>query len=252
MNRITIRGAEQLPPWEERTTRAAAALAPGTNLLRAPVGQIETALKALPWVESAHVAWQAPHALNIRFTPRRPAVVVQTGERKYEVDDAGIPIRIAGAEAAKQLPRLELDKGLEVRLGTPLHDESLLAAIKIYREAPSQPMVRIGKIIIDSAGNMCLNMMDGIQVQLGQPEDLPVKLKYLRRVYQLDSNVASRLAAINLSVPKQPACTLKGDVPIAAAAPSVTASPDNRSPDDNALAAPGRLRNSRRLGESAD
>jgi len=49
-------------------------------------------------------------------------------------------------------------------------------------------------------------------VKFGRPDDIQAKMKFLSRVYELEPNVGSRIAAINLSVPKQPACTLKTDV----------------------------------------
>jgi len=212
INRIAIRGTEQLPVQEIEVTRHVAAIPAGSNLLRVPLGHVEQRMKALPWVQSARAGWMSPHALSIRVTPRQPVVVAEAAGQRFEVDAAGVPIRVARAGALRALPQIMIERAMEVRPGVPLRDEALLAAIKIYHDAPSQPMVHIAKIKVDPAGNMCLNMSDGIQVQLGQPEDLAAKMKYVQHVYQLDPNVCSRMIAINLSVPKQPACTLKKDV----------------------------------------
>jgi len=212
INRIVIRGSEQLPITESVTTEQTVALPAGTNLLRAPLAQMEREIRTLPWVETARVRWLSAHALSVQFKPRDPAVVAQIAGQSYEIDRSGVPIRVARAQQAHKLPRIEEERSLDVRLGVPLHDDALLAAINIHYEALSQPMVRIAKIRVDPEGNMCLNMVDGIQVQLGQPEDLATKMRYIQRVYELEPNVASRMIAINLSYPKQPACTLKSDI----------------------------------------
>lgn len=234
IDRVAIRGAEKLPSQEAAVTRKMAALLAGTNLLRAPLGRMESKIRALPWVRSARVTWMTPHALSIRFTPREPVVLASIGGQQYEVDEAGVPIRIARANVQGRLPHVEVEKAINVRPGVPMADPSLLAAIKLYRDAPSQPMVHIAKIRVDPAGNMCLNMIDGIQVLLGQPEDLPEKMQYIQHVYTLDPDVCSRMLAINLSVPKQPACTLKTDIQAnAAGAPDKSSPSDARVPDGN-------------------
>src|SRR5579872_5405904 len=84
INKITVRASAPLPGREEAVTRLTAALPPGSNLLRAPLGQMEQKLRALPWVRTASVRWQSPHALAIRFTPRQPAVVAVAGDAAFE------------------------------------------------------------------------------------------------------------------------------------------------------------------------
>lgn len=212
VERIALHGAELLPPAETALTERSVALQPGANLLRIPLGQMESRLKSLPWVQSARVRWMSPHALSVRFTARRPVVVATIGGRQLEVDETGVPIRIARPEFAQRLPHVDLERSITVRFGAPLNDEALLAAIDFYRDAPRQPMLRIAKIKVDPVGNMCLNMSDGIQVQMGQPEDLVAKTRYLQHIYELDPSVGRRLVAINLSVPKQPTCIPKSNI----------------------------------------
>ncbi len=236
INHVAVRGDESLPAQEAATTRRMAEVPAGTNLLRAPLGSIERRMKLLPWVRTARVGWMSPHGLIIHFAPRQSVVVAEIAGRRYEIDETGVPIRIARAAEESRLPRITVDKSLDVRAGVPLRDESLLAAIKIYLDGTSQTMVHIAKIDIDPAGNMCLNMMDGIQVHLGQPDDLTEKLKYVQRVYTLDPNVSSRMVAINLSVPKQPACTLKKDIQVGPVNPSSAAPVSDAPQPDGGIA----------------
>jgi cell division septal protein FtsQ len=209
IGRISVRGATQLPAPEAAATAQVAALPAGTNLLRAPIRQMERRLEALPWVRSARVGWLTQHAVRVWLKEREPAVVASVSGRRVEMDGWGVPIRIARPSAEKALPRVDVDRSVDVRMGVPLQDDALLAAIRIYRDAPHQQMARIAEINVDAAENMCLNMSDGLRVRLGQPEDLDAKMQYIQRVYELDPNVCSHMLSINLSVPKQPACTLK-------------------------------------------
>jgi cell division septal protein FtsQ len=229
VSRIVIQGAEQLPMEETLVTEQTVTLPAGSNLLRAPLGQMERQMKSLPWVESAQVRWLSPQALEVRFKPRDPVVVAQIAGQRYEIDAAGVPIRLARPAVGRNLPRIEVEKPIDVRFGMPMQDEALMAAINIYRDAPRQPMVHIAKIVVDHGGNICLNIIDGIQIQLGQPDELATKMKVIQRVYELEPNVSSRLVAINLTYPKQPACTLKSDLqtdPVTM--PDKAAAPDKR------------------------
>jgi len=212
IDRILVRGTDQLPAQELITTQRAAWVPPGSNLFRAPVQPMEQHLQALPWIRSARVQWKSSHSLAVHVTQRVPVVVATIGGTQYEVDENGVPMRIARPEALEGLQKIEIEQEMVVRLGSPINSEAVRTAILVYRDAPRQPMAGIAKIIIDPAGNMCLNMLDGIQVKFGRPDDIQAKMKFLSRVYELEPNVGSRIAAINLSVPKQPACTLKTDV----------------------------------------
>jgi cell division protein FtsQ len=212
VNRIAVRGAEQLPEAEAAATGRSVAIPAGSNLLRAPLSLIESRAKALPWVRDARAQWLAPHALGVRILPRTPAVVALIGAQRVEVDESGVPIRPVRSEGDEGLPAVEVDRAADVHFGAPIRDEALMAAIDIYHDAPRQPMARIAKIKVDPGGNMCLNMVDGIRVDLGRPEDLDAKMKYVQRIYELEPGVGTRVMSINLSVPKQPACTLKRDV----------------------------------------
>src|SRR5207248_591718 len=99
---------QELPVDETAAIRRVASLPAGSNLLRTPLAGLERRMSALPWVRAAGVQWLGPHALKIRVTPRQPAVVALIGDRHYEVDGAGIPVRIARPLVVGRLPLVEL------------------------------------------------------------------------------------------------------------------------------------------------
>jgi cell division protein FtsQ len=218
INHIQVRNMERLLPAEAATTTRATAVPAGTNLLRAPLEQIERQMRALPWVQSVKVSRQFPHGLRVQFTQRNPAVIAQIGARRYEVSSNCIPIRPARAGQAGSLPLIVMKRAFEPRFGIAIPDEALQAAINIYYDANHQQIVHIAKIEVDQNGNICLNMKDGIQIQIGQTDDLATKLKYVQRIYEQDPEVSQRMVAINLSYPNLPACTPRNPAPTASGA----------------------------------
>lgn len=215
INRIQVRNTESLLPTEITATNRIAALPAGSNLLRAPLGQMEQSLRALPWIQSAKIVRLFPHGLRVQVTPRQPAVIAQIGAQRFELDANAVPIRLARTEMADSLPLIVMDRVFQPRFGAAIQDEAVQAAIKVYRDARQQTMLHIAKIEVDQNGNICLNMKDTVQIQIGQTDDLEGKMNSLQHIYEQDPNVARRMAAINLSCPNQPACTPRNPVPMA-------------------------------------
>jgi cell division septal protein FtsQ len=123
-----------------------------------------------------------------------------------------------------RLPLVTLARPMTVQPGVPLNDTALSAAIDILQSAQRQRLVRIAKIEVDQSDNICLNMQDGVVVQLGQAEDFPQKLALVQRIYTWEPDIARRLVAINLSSPAWPAYTprnLTPSAPLAAESGSV-------------------------------
>ncbi|HZO91053.1 MAG TPA: FtsQ-type POTRA domain-containing protein [Chthonomonadaceae bacterium] len=126
----------------------------------------------------------------------------------------------AAERVGARLPLVALAGARAVQLGVALDDPALTAAIQIWQSARQDKMVRIAKIEVDQSGNICLNMLDGIPIQLGQAEDLPTKLALVRRIYAREPNIARRLVAVNLSCPSWPACTPRQPLPSEHGAPA--------------------------------
>lgn len=115
--------------------------------------------------------------------------------------------------ADARLPLVTLSRPMTVQPGIPLNDTALSAAIGILQSAQREKLVRIAKIEVDQSDNICLNMQDGVAVQLGQAEDFAKKLALVERIYTWEPDIARRLIAINLSSPAWPAYTPRNPPP---------------------------------------
>lgn len=200
-----ILGVQALSPEERQATIEATLVPPNTNWFRAPTATLEQRVRRLPWVNGARVEHAFPNGIRARVTLRRPVVLVRTAGGLFETDAAGVAIRLAGPETV--LPLIELQSPRAVRAGTAFNDDAIDAAIRIAETTRQDNLVRIAKIEVDLSDNLCLNMQDGLPIQIGQVEDLPAKLALVRRIYEREPDVAQRVSAINLTCPSWPACT---------------------------------------------
>jgi cell division septal protein FtsQ len=205
IRRVRLSGIDGLPPAEREATIRAAAIRPGTNWLRAPVSTVGGRIRALPWVGSADVHRTLPFGLGIDVQARKPVVVAEAGGAMWELDSTGTPIRAADAASQQSLPHIVLPAGRVVRPGAPIGDEAVARCIHALLFDQPQLPVRIAKIDVDLAGDICLNMSDGLPILFGQPDDFDVKLALVKKLYKRQPDIAKRLASVNLSTPAWPA-----------------------------------------------
>lgn len=229
VKKVKVQGVGGLPAEESAATLQAAALPPRANWLRAPIRSTEAQLRALPWVHTAHIARRLPNTLEMTLTPRTPILQVQSGAARYEVDADSVPIRLARPEDAGRLPLVVLQRPCELRPGVALQETSVRTALQVTQTIGPQILVRIAKIEVDQSDNMCLNMQDGIRIQLGQEDELPAKIALVQRVYAREPDIARRLIAMDLSSPAWPACTPRVATPDPGLKPQ-----DHRLPPDAA------------------
>ncbi|MCL4499690.1 MAG: hypothetical protein M1335_05560, partial [Chloroflexi bacterium] len=64
--------------------------------------------------------------------------------------------------------------------------------------------IKVDKISIDHAGDMCLNMESDFYVKLGQPDDIARKMKLLHSVLVCRPSIAREARYIDLSSPSAP------------------------------------------------
>jgi hypothetical protein len=112
-----------------------------------------------------------------------------------------------------------VDGVLSVQPGVALSGCAVAAAIRIYQKAPSSLRDRIAKIEVDRNDNICLNMHDGIPVTFGQEDDIHAKIVVVDRIYRNHPGIAVQVAAIDVSVPTEPACKPRVTAPSAVTEP---------------------------------
>lgn len=215
VRRVALAGWHGLTPPEIQAVQAEASGVLGANWLRAPLGRLQQRLQAAPALRFAWVGRQFPNGVLVRLTVRRPAYDLLCGDRCLELSASGIVIRAAARNPA--LPCIEWNDESQPAPGAALTHGVVSALKQILQSGTAQHALRIAKIEIDHSRDMCLNMKDGLDVRLGQPDQIANKLALVQRIYARQPDVASSLARLDVSCPSAPACTPRVSAPSSSA-----------------------------------
>lgn len=211
---IQVSGAQPLPKSEADSVRTAANLPNGTNFLLASANQMQTRVRALPWVRSAVVHRRFPHTVTVDMTLREPVAQVQTTGGIWEVDRAGLPIRNVRPQMAGRLPMIVWQQPIVVKPGMAFGDHALQSALALSQWAQKETLIRLAKIEVDQSDNICLNMKDGIPIKFGPDMELESKQKLVANLYRREPDIARRIQQIDISCPSDVACTPRVILPV--------------------------------------
>lgn len=224
VRKVEVKVAQDaLLPQEEARYRETLTLPKRMNWVLAPVARIRRSLEHLPFIETAKVTQEFPNHIVAELHLREPFAILSIGANKYEIDKKGYPIRVARNEVIGRLPGVEFEEDLPLKLGEQVTARELPLWLSLLAHSYARNTVAIQKIRVDRTGNLCLNMKDGLEVQLGQAEELEEKTALLNTVYERDPTFGSLMVALNVSVPQSPSCRRR--VAPGAASPAVVEPP---------------------------
>lgn len=192
----------------ERDVRRALRDVPGRSLLGVDAGELEQVVGALPEVAGVSVDRAFPHTLVVRVAPERPVAVARQGRAAWLVTGRGEVIREIAPGTERGLPRLWLARDVPVRLGGTLPPE-LLPAARALAALRQVALPRRVKAVRLAGGEVALVLRSGLEVRLGGPTDLRLKLAVAARVFPL---LAEGTTYLDVSVPERPVAGSKSQV----------------------------------------
>lgn len=193
---LEVRGASRVPP--ERV-RAAAGIAPGTNIFRIDPTAVAARVQALPEVLRADVIRELPNRVTVLVEERRPFTLVSAG-RLHWVDEEG---RLLGVEERAVTPPVPVISGLPeeevAALGTGPgpRARAALALIRSLLRAGSPLAAEISEIDMSGQDGPVLYTVDGIEVRLGA-ENWEERLARLEGVLAQVAQEGAEVRAIDL------------------------------------------------------
>lgn len=153
---------------------AAAAIPPGTPMLRVDPAAIEARIAALPLVRSVHVdrAWPTTLRIDVR---RRIPVAVTSGGAGYElVDRDGVVLRAVDGPV-DGIPNVEAT------------GEGLPAAIEVAHDLPGWLAPKVQVISGSTRNDVTLRLRNGATVLWGSAEEAKLKGEVLRSLLRTDA-----------------------------------------------------------------
>ena len=239
VTKVRVDGARTLTP--ERVF-AEARVPNRTNIfwmLRQPLAQ---RLAQDPVVDHASRRIRLPNLLILSVTERRPRATLAGGGRFWLLDPKGVPYR-ALDRPEPGLPIVQVAPAAlpqSVTLGRPLATAWVREAYRLLALVDGRPGLAGAKITVDKSLNLCLNRKDKLQIRLGQPDALPLKVALADASVTAEGGALARGAAyIDVSCPQQPVYRPRQDNP-------------NDDSDDTATANGAPLGVSREAGRDAD
>jgi cell division protein FtsQ len=199
---IDVRGGT---PQLRAQVRAALAGEVGTSLLGVNGAVVADRVGPLPEVRSFTFDRAFPHTLRVVVRREVPVLVVRRvpGSEALLVAASGRVMRALAHPRLSSLPRLWVKKDVPLAVGerVPREVAGATAALSALRAAAlpgGVSTVSIGK------DELTLQLGGGLEVRLGDPGDIRLKLAVARRILQQTGAAAGGRGYLDVSLPERP------------------------------------------------
>ena len=177
----------------------------GRSLVTVDAGAVAQNVDGLPAVRRSVVDRAFPHTLRIHVVPELPVAILRRGPDAWLVSARGRVIAPVGLRTHHTLPRIWLPAGTEIDVGALLGDEpGALAARSLAAFVGSGFPDRIAFVrALD--GQITLSLRGGLEIRLGVPVDLRLKIAIARAI--LPTLALPALGGpdyLDISVPERP------------------------------------------------
>jgi cell division protein FtsQ len=173
----------------------------GTSLLALDGTALERRLESLPTIVSARYDRAFPHTLRLTIVPETPVAVLHRGSETWLLSSRGRAVAHIQARTYPSLPRIWVPRATEVAAGAFVQPDgagraaralALALAARFPARIATAAMVR---------GELVLRLRSGLELRLGEPTDVRLKLAIARRALR---DVPAGSVYLDVSVPGRP------------------------------------------------
>jgi cell division protein FtsQ len=194
---IDVAGA---PPGVATQVRRALAPTRGASLLKVDLDASLRTVEALPTVASARFDRAYPHTLRVVIVPEKAVAVVRQGADSYLVSGNGRVIAAADRHDRPALARIWVKRTVDIRIGAPTEGDLRTAVSAVAPLAGSHFPGRVSSVTA-TPDVLTLRLRSGLEVRLGDPLGVPLKLAVAARLIPL---LAAGTSYLDLAVPARP------------------------------------------------
>jgi cell division protein FtsQ len=185
-------------PIRKEVRRAAAPLV-GTSLLALDGTSLRAQLEALPDVVAIRYDRAFPHTLRVTVVPERAVAVVRSGKESWLVSARGRAMARVPRGGEGRLARVWVPSATAITAGGVLADADGGTAVRALAAAERFP-ARIATASL-AHGHLLFRLRSGLELRLGEPTDLRLKLAVARRALRV---VPSGSTYLDVSLPGRP------------------------------------------------
>jgi cell division protein FtsQ len=198
IRRVELHGAQ--PALAARLRRAVADWR-GTSLVGLDGDELIRRVEEVPWVVRAEYDRAFPHTLRLTVQTEQPVAVLRSGRSAWLVSARGRVLTRLARGAEERLPRIWLPAATQIEAGETLPDRDGGAAARALAPlARSRFPVKIERAALHH-GEVFFALAGGVDLRLGQPNDLRLKLAIARRIVP---TLPAGTTYVDVSVPERP------------------------------------------------
>ena len=197
MRTIEVMGAA---PGVERQVLRALDQSRGASLVALDLDAATADVRALPTVAGVTFDRAYPHTLRVRIVPERPVAVVRQGADAYVVSERGRVVAAVPRTKRPELARIWVGREVPLEPGAIVDGELRTAVGAVAPLAGTRFPGRVVSVTTD-AEQLTLRLGSGVELRLGEPRLVDLKLAVAGRVLPL---LPAGSAYLDLSVPDRP------------------------------------------------
>jgi len=187
------------PDAVQRQVRRSLAPFLGTSLLALDGAALERRAAALPTVVSVTYDRGFPHTLRIVVVPERPVAVLHRGTETWLVSARGRVMQRVRNGTEPALARIWVPRKADVAVGAFLAPEGGGTAARTLASAVRFP-ARMATVSV-AHGELVFRLHSGVELRLGDPTDVRLKLAIARRAL---AQLPAGATYLDVSVPGRP------------------------------------------------
>jgi cell division septal protein FtsQ len=177
----------------------------GSSLAAVNAAEVEQRVEELPTVHAAVVDRAFPHVLQVRVEPEAPVAVLRRGGQAWLVSARGRVIGPSRPGAQPALPRIWLPLRTEIQVGSLLGDEPGGLAARSMAAFVGSGFPNEIAFVRAADGRLALGLRGGLEIRLGVPVDLRLKIAIVRGILPtLAPPAAGGPDYLDVAVPERP------------------------------------------------
>ncbi len=172
----------------------------GTSLLKFDIGASQQMVQALPTVASVRFDRAFPHTLRVVVVPEHAVAVVRQGSSSYLVAESGRVMATAERRDRPALARIWIKRDVRLQVGARAEGDLLTAVGAVAPLVGSGFPGRVSSVTATPT-SLTLRLRSGLDIRLGDPLDVALKLAVAARVIPL---LTSDTTYLDVAVPERP------------------------------------------------
>ena len=179
---VSVEGAS---PAVAKQVRRALAETSGESLLVVDMAAARSAVESVPAVATAGFDRAFPHTLVVRIVPERPVAVIRQGAAAYLVSARGRVVARLQAGKQPDLARIWVAHGAATLAPGKTVTGDLRSAVTAVTPLAGRRFPSRVTSVQATPDALTLRLRSGLEVRLGDPSDVELKLLVARRVIPL-------------------------------------------------------------------